>query len=311
MRVVFCGNPDFALPTLQALHDSRHEIAAVVCSPDKPMGRGKKLGSPPVKNKAAQLGLEVLQPESLKDSGFLQTVQALKPDALVVVAFRILPRTLFTLPLHGALNVHPSLLPKARGAAPIQWTLIRGEQETGVTIIRLTEHIDAGNVLRQESVPIAPEDDFGTLHDSLAELGARLLVETLDAIEDETQPAPLKQNDAQTTTAPKLKPEDFVLNWEQNAEDLLNRIRAFSPVPGAVSRMEGKRIKIYRAEIAANEPELLPGQLRSNNEGLFVGTGSVPLRIIEVQFEGRKKMSVGEFLRGYRISDETRFEMGG
>ncbi len=308
MRVVFCGNPDFALPTLQALHGSRHEIAAVVCSPDKPRGRGKKLGSPPVKNKAVQLGLDILQPESLKDSGFLQTIKTMKPDALVVVAFRILPRALFTLPLQGALNVHPSLLPKARGAAPIQWTLLRGETETGVTIIRLTEHIDAGNVLRQERILISPEDDFGTLHNSLAELGARLLVETLDAVENGTQQAPLKQDDAQATTAPKLKPEDFVLHWEQNAEELLNRIRAFSPVPGAVSRIEGKRMKIFRAEIAANESEFLPGELRSSNGELFVGTGSVPLRILELQFEGRKKMYVEEFLRGYRFSDGEKFE---
>ena len=310
MRVVFCGNPDFALPTLLALHDSRHEIAAVVCSPDKPMGRGKKLGSPPVKNKAVQLGLDVLQPESLKDSGFLQTIQALEPDALVVVAFRILPRALFILPLQGALNIHPSLLPKARGAAPIQWTLIRGEKETGVTIIRLTKHIDAGNVLRQERISIAPEDDFGTLHDSLGELGARLLVETLDTVENGTQSAPLKQDDAQATTAPKLKPEDFVLHWEQNAEELLNRIRAFTPMPGAVSRIEGKRMKIFRAEIAASELELSPGELRSIDGELFTGTGSAPLKILELQFEGRKKMSAGEFLRGYRISDETRFETG-
>lgn len=306
MRVVFCGNPDFALPTLEALCVSHHQVAAIVCSPDKPMGRGKKVGSPPVKRRATELGLEVLQPESLKDSGFLQKIAALQPAALVVVAFRILPRALLALPPHGAINVHPSLLPKARGAAPIQWTLLRGEEETGVTIIRLTEQIDAGNILRQERAPIAPNDDFGALHDRLASLGARLLVETLQAIEDGTQPAPQKQDESQATTAPKLKPEDFVLHWEESAEELRNRIRAFSPVPGAMTQMDGKRLKIFRVELASDESGLAPGQVRCRESELFVGTGSVPLRVLVLQFEGRKRMSVEEFLRGYRVSEATK-----
>jgi methionyl-tRNA formyltransferase len=306
MRVVFCGNPDFALPTLEALHTSRHEVVAVVCSPDKPMGRGKKVGSPPVKRRAAELGIEVLQPESLKDSGFLHQVAALNPGVLVVVAFRILPRALFTLPPHGAINVHPSLLPKARGAAPIHWTLLRGEQETGVTIIRLTEQIDAGNILRQERVSISAEDDFGSLHDRLATLGARLLVETLDSIESGTQPALLGQDDSQATTARKLTPEDFILHWTESAEALRNRIRAFSPVPGATTQLDGKRLKVFLAEPAATETPLAPGKVQCRGKELFVGTGSVPLRILTLQLEGRKRMSVEEFLRGYSISDDKR-----
>jgi len=306
MRVVFCGNPDFALPTLEALQTSRHEVVAVVCSPDKPMGRGKKVGSPPVKRRAAELGIEVLQPESLKDSGFLHRVAALDPAALVVVAFRILPRALFSLPPHGAINVHPSLLPKARGAAPIHWTLIRGEEETGVTIIRLTEQVDAGNILRQERVSISMEEDFGSLHDRLAALGAQLLVETLDAIENGTQPAPLRQNDSQATTARKLTAEDFVLHWTESAEELRNRIRAFSPVPGATTQLDGKRLKIFRAEPAATETPLAPGQVRCRGSELLVGTSSVPLRLLTLQLEGRKRMSVEEFLRGYSISDDKK-----
>lgn len=307
MRVIFCGNPDFALPTLNALCASHHEVAAVVCSPDKPMGRGLKFAPLPVKRRAEELGLEVLQPESLKDSGFLQKIAQTQANVLVVVAFRILPRELFTLPAQGAVNVHPSLLPKGRGPAPIQWTLLRGEKETGVTIIRLTERIDAGNILRQERVSISPEDDFGALHDCLGALGARMLVETLDAIENGTQAEPQKQDDAHATAAPKLKPEDFVLHWEKSALVLRNQIRAFSPVPGAVAQMDGKRLKIFRAEVAAGA-WLSPGEVKTSGSDFFIGTGTVPLRILSVQLEGRKRMSTEEFLRGYRVSDKTRIE---
>jgi methionyl-tRNA formyltransferase len=308
MRVVLCGNPDFALPTLDALCASHHEVVAVVCSPDKPMGRGLKLAPLPVKRRAEQLRLEVLQPESLKDSGFLQKVAQLQPDVLVVVAFRILPRELFTLPPQGAINVHPSLLSKGRGPAPIQWTLLRGETESGVTIIRLTERIDAGNILRQERVSITPWDDFGALHDRLAVLGAKMLVETLDAVESGTQPAPQKQDDSQVTTAPKLKPEDFELHWEKPAEELRNQIRAFSPVPGAVTQLDGKRLKIFQAEVAAGESWLSPGEVKTCGSELFIGTATVPLRILSLQLEGRKRMNAEEFLRGYRISEKTKME---
>ena len=308
MRVVFCGNPDFALPTLNALCASRHEVVAVICSLDKPMGRGLKLAPLPVKRRAEQRRLEVLQPESLKDSGFLQKIARLQPDVLVVVAFRILPRELFMLPLQGAINVHPSLLPKGRGPAPIQWTLLRGETETGVTIIRLTERIDAGNILRQERVSIAPEDDFGILHDRLAVLGAKMLVETLDAAENGTQPAPQKQDDSQVTTAPKLKPEDFVLHWENSAEQLSNQIRALSPVPGAVTQLDGKRLKIFRAEAVTEELRLAPGRVGIRGSQFLIGTNSVPLRVLSLQLEGRNRMNAEEFLRGYRISEETKIE---
>jgi len=308
MRVVFCGNPDFALPTLNALCASRHEVVAVICSLDKPMGRGLKLAPLPVKRRAEQRRLEVLQPESLKDSGFLQKVAQLQPDVLVVVAFRILPRDLFTLPPQGAINVHPSLLPKGRGPAPIQWTLLRGETETGVTIIRLTERIDAGNILRQERVSITPQDDFGTLHDRLAVLGAKVLVETLDAVESGTQTEPQKQDDSHATTAPKLKPDDFVLQWERPAEELRNQIRAFSPVPGAVTQLDGKRLKIFRAELANEKPLLSPGEVKTSGSEFFIGTQTVPLRILSLQLEGRKRMNAEEFLRGYRISEKTKME---
>jgi methionyl-tRNA formyltransferase len=307
MRIIFCGNPDFALPTLDALHASQHEVVAVICSPDKPMGRGMKLAPLPVKKRAEQLGLEVLQPESLRDSGFLQKIAQLQPDILVVVAFRILPRELFTLPPHGAINIHPSLLPKMRGPAPIQWTLLRGETETGITIIRLSEQIDAGNILRQERVSIMPEDDFGSLHDCLASLGARILIETVDAIANGTQPEPQQQDNSQATPAPKLKQEDFELRWERSAEELHNQIRAFSPVPGAVTQMDGKRLKIFHAEVEAGF-SLSPGEVKTDGGEFFIGTGTAPLRILSLQLEGRKRMNAEEFLRGYRLSDKTKME---
>jgi methionyl-tRNA formyltransferase len=299
MRVIFCGNPEFAVPTLNALLGSGHEVSAVVCSPDKPRGRGRKVTALPVKEAASRAGLPVFQPETLKDPAFLDQVRTLQPDCLVVVAFRILPRELFALPRLGSFNVHPSLLPRGRGPAPIRWTLIRGETETGVSIIHLTETVDGGGILAQERTEIAPEEDFGLLHDRLAKIGARMLVETLDAFETGTPPLPQAQDESLVTKAPKLKTEDFVLDWSMAAEDLHHRIRAFSPEPGAATIWNGTRFKILSATGTPNHAALPPGSvIRENNESLIVGTGKGALRVTRVQPEGKRAMSVAEFLRG-------------
>ncbi|MBU0508075.1 methionyl-tRNA formyltransferase [bacterium] len=299
MRVVFCGNPEFALPTLDALLSSAHAVVAVVASPDKPQGRGRKLLPLPTKQRAQAEGVPVFEPTRLKDESFLQSIRALRPDCLVVVAFRILPRELFAMPRLGSFNVHPSLLPRGRGPAPIPWTLIRGETETGVTIIRLSETIDGGDILAQERIPVRPDDDFGRLHDRLAGMGAHLLVRVLDDFQSGNPPPPIPQNDAEATTAPKLTASDFEINWHQTAQDIHHRIRAFSPQPGAVARSGEMRLKILAAEAVSSPSELAPGAiLHRNTDEFVVGTGHGALRLKMVQPEGRRPMSVAEYLRG-------------
>jgi methionyl-tRNA formyltransferase len=298
VRVIFCGNPSFAVPTLQALLNSPHTVAAVVCSPDKPRGRGQKVQPLPVKRVADASGVPVLQPESLKDETFLGHIREFKPDCLTVVAFRILPRELFALPPLGSLNVHPSLLPRGRGPAPIRWTLIRGETETGVTIIQLTEKVDAGAMLKQVRVKVNPNDDFGSLHDRLAELGARMLVEALDEFERGRPPQPITQKEAETTKAPKLFAADRILDWNQPAQDVINRIRALSPSPGAFAVAENFRIKILQAQPAVSKIQLGPGETLAQDSQLHIGTGDGAIQVDVVQPEGRRPMSVAEYLRG-------------
>lgn len=298
MRVVFCGNPAFALPTLKRLLAGPHDVRAVVTSPDKPRGRGRGVTPLPVKACALDAGIPVLQPERLKDPEFLNQIRDHEPGALVVVAFRILPRELFALPRFGSFNVHPSLLPRGRGPAPIPWTLLRGETETGVTIIRLSEVIDGGDMLMQERVPVDHEDTFGSLHDRLAELGARMLAGVLDAFDRGRPPDAMPQDNALATSAPKLHAPDFVIDWCKPAEEIRNRIRAFSPAPGAVTTAGQTRLKILAADEAPAAP-LSPGAIRIDSGGnLLVGTGTCPLRLNSVQPEGKRAMSAAEYLRG-------------
>lgn len=252
----------------------------------------------PVKERALATGVSVMQPASLKDREFLEQVVALKPDCLVVIAFRILPRVLFALPRLGSFNVHPSLLPRGRGPAPIRWTLIRGEEETGVTIIHLSEIIDGGDILRQEKTEIAPNEDYGALHDRLAALGARLLLEVLDSYANGRPPQPMVQDESLVTKAPKLFGKDFDLDWNLPAAELQNRIRAFSPDPGASTLWNGARFKILQAE-ETSAHGLTSGQVLRNDEAsLLVGTGHGTLKLDIIQPEGKRAMTVAEFLRG-------------
>ena len=299
MRVVFCGNPEFGLPSLDSLLAGSHEVAAVVTSPDKPQGRGRRLQAMPVKRRAQAAGLTVLQAESLSDPAFLARLRKLAPDALVVVAFRILPREMLALPRRGCFNVHPSLLPRGRGPAPIRWTLIRGETETGVTIIHLSEVIDGGAILAQERTAIGENEDFGSLHDRLAQIGARLLMNVLTRVESDAPPELMEQDESQVTRAPKLKPGDYRIDWTMSARDIRNRIRAFSPQPGAAAQMKGRIFKILSAGEIAEKIALGCGELRrAGEEELLVGTGHGALRLNVVQPEGKRAMTASEFLRG-------------
>jgi len=304
LKIVFCGNPEFALPTLERVLAGPHEVAAVVTSPDQPQGRGRKLAPMPVKRVALERGLRVLSPLKLRDPEFLETLREIAPDALVVVAFRILPREMFALPKWGALNVHPSLLPKGRGPAPIQWTLLRGETETGVTIIRLTETIDGGGMLAQVRTPIAESESFGALHDRLADIGAALLADTLNRLQAGEQIRPIEQDETLVTTARKLKPADYELSFQLPAHDVLNRVRAFSPLPGAVARAGEFSLKVIEAALSAESLSLTPGQVLHNQAGMWIGTADHAIQLNVVKPAGKNAMSAADYLRGRPVLPE-------
>ncbi|MGB9885544.1 MAG: methionyl-tRNA formyltransferase [Moorellales bacterium] len=304
MRLVFCGTPDFALPSLKRLASSRHRVLAVVTQPDRPKGRGRIPQPPPVKQLAQKLGLEVRQPDKIKDPDFLAWLDSLRPEVLVVVAYgRILPPEMLDLPSRGSINLHASLLPRYRGAAPIHWAVINGETETGVTTMYITPELDAGDIILQRAVPIGERDTAGSLHDRLAEVGAELLVETLDRVEQGEAPR-RPQEAGQATYAPPLKPEDEKIDWRWPARTVYNRVRGLNPWPGAYGRWRGKRVKVWWVELgerlAAGEHK--PGTIVAVDErGIEVACGDgQAVRIQQLQPEGKAVMTAAEFIRGYR-----------
>lgn len=297
MKIIFWGTPDFAVPSLKLLIENNHQIPAVVTAPDKERGRGQKLSFTSIKCFAIDNNIAVLQPDNLKDENFINQLKQFDADLYVVVAFRILPREIFTIPKYGSFNLHASLLPKYRGAAPIQWALINGETETGLTTFKLAEKVDTGNIYLQEKVPIYPDDNFGTLHDKLSLLGAEAVLETVNRIESGNA-KPQKQDDQLATPAPKITKEIMMINWNLPAVKIHNLVRAFSPQPGAFFLHDGKIVKIFRTKIIY-DLSLKPTEFLENNERLFVGCQDYPIEVLEIQFEGRKKMTAAEFLRGY------------
>ncbi len=302
MRLIFMGTPDFARVSLKKLLESNHEVLAVVTVPDKPKGRGLKLQPSPVKEFAVANQLPVFQPESLKDPEFIQTLKNFNADAFVVVAFRILPREVFTIPPKGTINLHASLLPKYRGAAPINWAIINGETETGVTTIFINERVDQGNILLQERVPIGPDMTAGELHDVLADVGADLLVKTLDQLESEGI-KPKKQDPSLVSKAPKITKEICHLNFNQSAQQVHNWIRGLSPYPAAFAYWNGKLLKLFRSRpVAAGDSNAEPGTIVMVMKNAFsVQCASGIIDIFEVQLQGKKKMSVEAFLNGQSL----------
>ena len=299
MKIIFWGTPDFAVPSLKLLIENNHQILVVVTAPDKERGRGQKLSFTPIKCFAIDNNIPVLQPDKLKDKNFINHLKQFNADLYVVVAFRILPKEIFTIPKYGSFNLHASLLPKYRGAAPIQWTLINGETETGVTTFALEDKVDTGNMYLQKRISILPEDNFGTLHDKLSVLGAEAVLETVSKIESGNV-IPQKQDDTLATPAPKITKEMMMINWNLPAVKIHNLVRAFSPQPGAFFIHDGKIVKIFKAKII-DDLLLKPGEFLENNERLFVGCQDYPIEVLEIQFEGRKKMTAAEFLRGYSL----------
>lgn len=300
LHLVFCGTPQFAVPTLQNLAATGFHVRLVVTQPDRPKGRGLELVASPVKEAALRLNLPVTQPDRIKaNEEFRARLVALKPDAIVVVGYgRIIPQWMLDIPPLGNINLHGSLLPKYRGAAPIQWAIANGETITGVTTMRLDAGLDTGNILLQREVPIAPEDTAETLAPRLAAIGADLMVETLPGLQNGTiQPRP--QDNAQATLAPILKKEDALIDFSRSAVEIFNRLRGFQPWPGAYTKFRGKNLQILRARPA---PEAAPrAELGTAGDRLIVGCGdNTSLELLDLQLEGRKPTSARDFLHGYR-----------
>ena len=305
LRILFMGTAAFAVPSLVILAENGYAIPAVVTGPDRPRGRGRLTSSTPVKEAATSREIIVMQPESLRDQAFAGAVRSLGPDLIVVVAFRILPPEVFTIPRLGSINLHASLLPRYRGAAPINRAIMNGESETGVTTFFLEESVDTGNILLQARTPVLPDDDAGTLHDRLADVGAEIVLHTVRLVE-QGKAIPRPQDPALASPAPKIFKEDCRIDWHTRAEQIRNQIRGLSPSPAAFTTLDGKVLKLYRARVAAGS--LAPGTVDVRKDALLVGTGDDLIALEDLQQEGKNRMTAGEFLRGYRISPGDRFE---
>lgn len=322
MRIVFMGTPDFSVGTLEAVAAAGHEIAGVVTQPDKQRGRGKQVQPTPVKEAALRLGLPVFQPARVRDPEFIAQLKELNPEVIVVVAFgQIIPQAILDLPKYGCINVHASLLPAYRGAAPIQWAVINGEAESGVTIMRMDAGLDTGDMLTKTVVPLAADETAGTLFDKLSEAGAGLLVKTLKGLEEGTVVPEKQPADSTTEYARMIKKEDGKIDWTENAEDIERLIRGMDPWPSAYTMLNGKTVKIWKAKVMAliggglfsalpgQDPAKHAGEIWAADEsGIHVRTGDGILVIQELQMEGKKRMSVQDFLRGHKIDPGSRFE---
>lgn len=303
MRIVFMGTPEFAVASLEALLKSEDTVVGVVTQPDRPKGRGRALMPSPVKLVCQREGLPVLQPVKMKDPAFLEALKNWQPDLIAVAAFgRILPLAILNLPSKGCINVHASLLPKYRGAGPIQWAIINGERETGVTTMLMDEGMDTGAILLQEAVPIEPDDTAGTLSAKLARVGGRLLVETLRRLKAGTL-APRPQDHAQATLAPLLKKEDGLIDWTRPAVEIANRIRGMAPWPGAYTFADDDLWKIWKATPQDGQAHnALPGAIVGfTKEAILVATGKGVLAITELQPANSRRMTTAQFLAGHRL----------
>ncbi len=309
MNVVFMGTPGFACGPLETLAKSHHNLLAVVTVPDKPVGRGRKVSACEVKIRALDLQIPVLQPESLRNPSFLDEIAAFQADVFVVIAFRILPQKLFALPPNGSFNIHASLLPRYRGAAPITHAILEGETETGLTSFFLTKQVDGGDIIDQVSTPIDPEENFSSLYNRLSEMAGPFLLESLDRIARPGFKAQ-KQNVAEATPAPKIKTDDCLIDWSADSRRVHNHIRAFSYKPGAFCFLDDLKMKILGAsrEVSPNLPDLDPGEMFVDQKQLCVGTGDNPLNLTMLQPEGKRVMDARSFINGYRIKPHQKLQ---
>jgi methionyl-tRNA formyltransferase len=307
MILVFCGTPSFAVPTLETLVEAGHSVPLVVTQPDRPRGRGMEVAFSPVKNAAVRLGIPAIQPATIKNNAeFRDQLGSIRPDTIIVVGYgRIIPQWMIDLPRLGNLNLHASLLPKYRGAAPIQWAIASGESVTGVTTMRIDAGLDTGDILMQREIPIGSEDTAETLGPKLAAVGADLMVETLRGLESgQVRPSP--QDHSQATLAPILRKEDGRMDFTRSAGDLFNRLRGFQPWPGAFTIFRGKTLQVHRAKSVQHAAPLTPSEIAVEGTRLVVGCGKndkdalTALELIEIQLEGKRRMTAQEFINGYR-----------
>jgi methionyl-tRNA formyltransferase len=307
-RIIFFGTPNFAIPTLKYLLQGPDEVIAVVTQPDREKGRGRKVIPSPVKELALQHGLTLLQPEKVREEAFQEKMKSLQPELFVVVAYgQVLPKSLLKIPKHGAVNVHASLLPKYRGAAPIPWAILKGERLTGVTTMMMDEGMDTGDILLQIEIPIGEEETSETLHDRLALLGAQLLLETVRGMKVGNL-HPIPQDHSKATYAPPLKKEDGRIDWSKEAKEIYRQVRAFNPWPGAFTEWSGQLLKIYRGEVRGKNSIGKAGIVAwVGLDFIEVETSKDFFLIKEVQLEGKRRMGVREFISGHPITVGTTF----
>lgn len=303
MRVVFMGTPDFAVPVLEALTESKHEVVAVVTQPDKRKGRGKEMQYTPVKTAALNYGIEVYQPAKVKDEEFQNVLRDINADVIVVVAFgQILPPSIIHMPKYGCINVHASLLPKYRGAAPIQWAVIDGEKETGITTMQMDEGLDTGDMMLKEVVPVDEKETGGSLHDKLAACGGKVILETLQKVEDGTVTY-TKQDDSKSNYAKMLDKNLGKIDFTKKAVEIERLIRGLNPWPSAYTKLNGKTLKIWDADVLEGENET-PGKIVNiTKDQIWISTGEGILAVNELQLEGKKRMNTEDFLRGYKMEN--------
>ncbi|SMD44291.1 methionyl-tRNA formyltransferase [Aquiflexum balticum DSM 16537] len=303
LRIVFMGTPEFAVPSLEILVENGWSVVAVITAPDKPQGRGQKFIPSPIKETALKNGIPVLQPTNLKSPEFIDELKRYQADIQVVVAFRMLPEVVWNMPRLGTFNLHASLLPDYRGAAPINWAIINGETETGVTTFFLKHEIDTGSIIFQEKEPIYPEDNAGTLYQRLMTKGASLVLKTLEAVANqEIDPKPQEEQKI-TPHAPKIYKETCEIDWNKPAEEIHNHVRGLSPYPAAWTQFQGKMCKVFKTEVSNKiHANLNPGEFLSDGRtNLVFQTGKGSIKILELQLEGKKRMGIQEFLRGNKI----------
>ncbi|MFC1725252.1 methionyl-tRNA formyltransferase [candidate division KSB1 bacterium] len=307
MNLVFFGNTDFSEISLKKILQSCHNVICVVTNPDKKKGRGQKTYQTPVKIAALENKIPILTPDNLNDKDFINELKTVNADIFLVVAYRILPVEVFTLPPKGAINLHASYLPDYRGAAPINWVLINGEQETGLTTFALEKKVDTGNILLREKIRIDPEDDFGSLYKKLAQSGAELLVKTLDKL-DNNEVKPIIQPQGDYKKAPKIHKENCLIDWNKSSNEIHNFIRGLSPYPAAYTFYKEKMIKIYRSQVVSS-PEAGAGEIAAadKKDGIIVKCGSGELKIIDLQAEGKKRLKYIDFLNGFKLTAGEKF----
>ncbi len=305
LRIVFMGTPEFAVASLDALLNAGCNIVGVITALDKPAGRGMKITQSAVKKYAVEKRLNILQPEKLKNPEFLDQLKSLNANLQVVVAFRMLPEVVWNMPPMGTINVHGSLLPQYRGAAPINWAIINGEKQTGVTTFKLQHQIDTGDILLNKTIEIGPDENAGELHDKMKMAGAKLLVKTIEGLAKGTlleKPQQSIAKEEELKHAPKIFTETCVINWEKPSHEIHNLVRGLSPFPGALTKLNGKILKIYRSSVEIVFHELTPGTVETDQKKyLKFATSNGYIHVLDLQLEGKKRMLVEDFLRGYKV----------